>query len=347
MSASMRAAVFRGPGAFAVEDVPAPSVSPGAVLVRVRACALCGSDLRTLQHGHARVAPPRVLGHEIAGDVVAVGEGVTSLRVGDRVSTGADVPCGACVACLGGRPNNCATNLAIGYQWDGGFAELVHLDPRVVRGGPLATFGDDLDYALAALAEPLACCLNGYERLGALPGASLLVFGAGPIGAMLALLGRARMGIERVLVVDPNPARRARAAAFADVVLPFDADLPEAVADLTGGGADVVFTATSAPASHPMAVACVAMRGSINLFGGLPKGGPPVALDTNRIHYREALVTGSHGSTPAQHAAALALIADGVVPVGTLISERVTLEELPAAAERARSGEVLKVVMQA
>ncbi|MCO4771991.1 MAG: alcohol dehydrogenase catalytic domain-containing protein [Deltaproteobacteria bacterium] len=343
----MKAGVFRGPGQFFIEERPQPEAAPGGVLLAVKACAVCGSDLRTLKHGNPRIAPPRVLGHEIAGDVVAVGEGVTSLQVGDRVSTGADVPCGECAPCRQGRPNNCATNLAIGYQWDGGFAEFVHLDARVLAGGPIATFGAALPYAHAALAEPLACCINGFERLPPRPGGEhLLVFGAGPIGLMLAMLGRARHGIERVTVVDPLPARRASAAPFADDVLDSEGCV-EAVMDLTDGrGADVIFTANSAPSSHPQAIDCVAVRGVVNLFGGLPKDHGPVPLDTNRIHYREALVTGSHGSTPAQHAAALALIADGVVPVADLISERVSLDELPAAMERARTGEALKVMMQ-
>jgi len=344
---TMRAAVFQGPGALAIESRPIPVAQPGGVVLRVRACAVCGSDLRTLQHGNRRIAPPRVLGHEIAGDVVAVGEGVTSVVVGDRVSTGADVPCGACAACAGGRPNNCATNLAIGYQWDGGFAEYVHLDRLVVDGGPLATFDASLPYAHAALAEPLACCINGYQRLGPLPGPHLLVFGAGPIGLMLAMLGRAQHGVERVTIVEPNPIRRARAALYAEHVLDTDGAV-DAVRRLTDGrGADVVFTATSAPASHPDAVACVAVRGSVNLFGGLPKGSPPTPLDTNWIHYREALVTGSHGSTPAQHRAALALIEAGTVDVGQLITDTVSLENLPSAMNQAREGAMNKVVMQA
>lgn len=341
----MKAAVFRGPGQLSIERRPVPEAAPGGVVIRVRACAVCGSDLRTLKHGHTRVTPPRILGHEIAGDVVAVGAGVTNFAVGDRVSSGADVPCGACPACAAGRPNNCATNLAIGYQWDGGFAEYVAMDRLVVEAGPLATFDPSLSYELASLAEPLACCINGYERLGALPGPRLLIFGAGPIGLMLAMLGRAHHGIEHVTVVEPNPSRRLSAAPFVDKVLDPADDVAAAVQ--LAGGADVIFTATSAPESHPLAVQCVAPRGSINLFGGLPKDGAPVALDTNLIHYREALVTGSHGSTPAQHRAALALIEGGELPMGQLITDRVPLDELPQAMERARSGEALKVVMQA
>ena len=344
---TMRAAVFRGPGELHVEERPVPTVGAGEVLLRVRACAVCGSDLRTLRHGHSRVAPPRVLGHEIAGEVAAVGEGVTSLSVGDRVSTGADAPCGACSACRSGAPNHCATNLAIGYQWDGGFADYVVLDQRMVDGGPVATFDASLPFVDAALAEPVACCLNGWERLPASARGHVVILGAGPIGLMLAMVGRALGRLDTVTFVDPLAPRRATAAPFADHVVDVP-DALDAVLDHTGGrGADVVFTANSAPSSHPLAVDLVAIGGAINLFGGLPKGTGPVAIDTNRLHYREAILTGSHGSTPDQHARALALIADGTVGAGAVVSETVAVDGLPDAARRAMTGEALKVVMTA
>lgn len=344
----MRAAVFRGPGALAIEAVDEPSAGPGELVVDVRACAVCGSDLRILGHGNPRIAPPRVLGHEIAGEVVAVGDGVEGFALGDRVSTGADVPCGECGPCSRGRPNNCATNLAIGYQWDGGFAERVRLDRRVVAGGPLRRFGPGTSWVAASLAEPLACCLNGYEVVGgraAVEGAEVVIFGAGPIGVMLAVLGRA-WGAARVTLVEPLVGRRASAEPFADAVLGVE-EAEEAVLGATEGrGADLLFTACPSVEAQEAAVRLVAVRGAVNLFGGLPSGTRPMALDSNWLHYREATLTGSHGSTPAQHAEALRRIEAGEIDVESLVTDRVDLDGLVGAMEKARRGEALKIVVE-
>ena len=126
----MRAAVLEDLERLVVKQVPDPAIGPGEILVRVRACAVCGSDVRIYHHGNPRVKPPQILGHEIAGDVVAVGESVDKFKVGDRVATAADVPCGVCDYCRAGMGNDCAINYALGYQFQGGFAELLALDRR-------------------------------------------------------------------------------------------------------------------------------------------------------------------------------------------------------------------------
>jgi len=341
----MKAAVLHGPGDLRIEHAPTPQAPPGGVLVRVEACAVCGSDLRIAAEGNARIVGPRILGHEIAGEVVAVSPGVSQVAVGDRVSTGADVPCGACPPCLAGRGNNCATNYAVGYQWDGGFAEYVAFHSLVVDGGPMATFGPELPFDHAALAEPLACCLNGFERAPLAPGGTLAIFGGGPIGLLLAMVGRELFGARDVIVVEPVAARRAFAARFADCVLD-TTDPVAAILDRTNGGADALFTANPVAATHAQAIAAVAVRGVVNLFGGLPHSQPRVPLDSNWIHYREATVTGSHGSTPAQHARALRLIESGRVPVHDLITDTTDLAGLPAALDRARRGDALKVIVR-
>ena len=160
----MLAAVWHGPNDIRLENKPVPAVLPGTVLVKVEACAICGSDLRIMGEGNPRINPPHILGHEIAGEIVELGSGVNNYALGDRVSTGADVPCGDCDHCRAGRPNCCDTNFAIGYQFDGGFAEYILLDPLVVKHGPMKKFSKRLSWNHAALAEPLACCINGYER---------------------------------------------------------------------------------------------------------------------------------------------------------------------------------------
>jgi L-iditol 2-dehydrogenase len=344
---SMKAAVWRGPGQLGVEQVDVPAVVPGSILMRVRTCSVCGSDLRIYGDGNPRVAPPRVLGHEIAGDVVEVGKGVSTFSVGDRISLGADVPCGECDHCKSGRANCCDTNLAIGYQFDGGFAEYIRLDPVVVALGPVQKIESDLSYDVAALAEPLACCLNGYERVFIQPGASVVIFGAGPIGIMLALVAQEHRA-RQVVIVEPSAQRRARAQQLttATVIDPSTSEPVEAVMDLTqGAGANAIFTACPVPETHEQAVRMVAKRGVVNFFGGLPKTSRPIQLLSNHIHYREAYVTGSHGSTPEQHRQALSLLERRRIDLSRLITHALPLDDVLAAFALVRSGEALKVAV--
>jgi L-iditol 2-dehydrogenase len=343
----MKAAVWYGPEDLRVEERPKPAVAPGSLVVKVEACAICGSDLRIYREGNARIEEPRIIGHEISGQVVAVGAGVDGFQSGDRISVGADIPCGDCAHCLAGRPNCCEINLAMGYQFDGGFADFVRLEPLVVKLGPVRTFGPRLSYELAALAEPLACCINGYELAPAHPGGTVVIFGGGPIGLMLALLGR-YYGARQVITVEPNERRRRSAAEISsDIVIDPSREDPVArIMQLTDGlGAETIFTACPVVQTHEQAIAVVAKRGYVNLFGGLPKSAPPIALQSNHIHYREAFITGSHGSTPAQHATALSLISEGAIKLDALITHRVALGNIDQGISAAAAGDAIKVVV--
>ena len=346
-SKSMQAAVFMGMNKIEIQSRPIPQVVDGSLLVRVRACAICGSDLRIAQYGNERVQPPRILGHEISGEVEAVGRGVSSFSVGDRIAVGADIPCGECSHCLGGRANCCDTNLAIGYQYDGGFADYLLLDPLIVKWGPIAKFSPRISFEAAALAEPLGCCLNGYERALMAPGRSVVIFGAGPIGLMLAMLAP-KLGARSVTLIDPEESRLAAAVAIcgADGVNPTKTDPVQAIMERTKGqGADMIFTACTAVETHEQAVQMVAKRGVVNLFGGLKKTERPISISSNVLHYREAYLMGSHGSTPDQHRRALAMIENGDVPLQKLVSRTYPLASFQEAFDCASSRQIHKVVL--
>jgi len=344
----MRAAVLEDLNRLVVKQVPDPEIGAGEVLVRVRACAVCGSDVRIYHHGNPRVKPPQILGHEIAGDVVAVGAGVGKFKVGDRVATAADVPCGVCEYCRNGMGNNCAINYALGYQFQGGFAELLPLNQITVNYGPVHHIPDGISYETATLAEPLACCLNGLERSFLKPGDRVLIIGAGPAGILLAEAATA-LGATLVILAQRSRARlelakRFRADAF---VATAEQDLVEAVMALTGGqGVDLAVTACASPEAQEQALAVVRPRGRVNYFGGLPRGSRTINLDSNVIHYRECYVHGSHGSVPRQHRVALDLLAQGRVKVEGLITHRFPLERIAEAfaAQEQRLG--LKVLVE-
>ncbi len=348
----MLAAVWYGSNDMRLEERPIPKTVPGSVLVKVEACAVCGSDLRILGDGNPRITPPRILGHEISGEIVEVGNGVTGYSAGDRVATGADVPCGECNHCKLGRPNCCDINYAIGYQFDGGYAEYIRLDPLVVKYGPLQKFDETLPWEYAALAEPLACCINGYERAlyheGLGGTGTVVIFGAGPIGLMLMILGKQFYGAEQVIIVEPSEVRREMVTALGadSVINPTATDPVATVMKLTEDqGAQAIFTACPVVETHKQAVEMVAKRGVVNFFGGVPKSEPPIPLVSNFIHYREAYITGSHGSSPAQHAKALEMIATGAVDLSTIVSKKVALRDIHEGFSMAASATMAKVII--
>ena len=346
----MLAAVWHGPNDIRLENKPVPAVLPGTVLVKVEACAICGSDLRIMGEGNPRISPPHILGHEIAGEIVELGSGVNSYALGDRVSTGADVPCGDCDHCRAGRPNCCDTNFAIGYQFDGGFAEYILLDPLVVKHGPMKKFSKSLSWNHAALAEPLACCINGYERAfyNQDMGGNIVIFGAGPIGLMLLMLGKNYYNADQIIIVEPSKMRRQMASQLgANLVIdPVESDPVKLIMDFTNQqGANLIFTACPIVKTHTQAIQLVAKRGVVNFFGGVPKTDLPISLLSNFIHYREAYITGSHGSTPKQHALALDLIDTGVIDLSKVVTNTVSLSNIHDGFAIAASGTSAKVII--
>jgi L-iditol 2-dehydrogenase len=347
MTAEMKAAVLTGRQEIEIQTLPIPDVASGTILLKILACGVCGSDIRIFNNGHSRVAYPAITGHEIAAEVVETGPGVTSFQAGDRLSLGADVPCGECEWCQNGLGNCCEKNFAIGHQFPGGFAHYCLLSPMTVLYGPLRAIPAGLDVELAALGEPLACCINGLERVNFAPGRSAIILGAGPIGIMLAQAARA-FGSPLVILSDLDPERLVLARmAGADAYLNATGEeLVSQVMSITRGrGADVVFTACPSPAAQEDALRIVATRGAVNLFGGLPASARPIQLLSNLIHYKEITLTGSHGSTPRQHALAVDLIASGRINLSGLITHRFPLSAIRQAFQTVQSRTGLKVMV--
>ncbi len=344
----MKAAVFEALEKLVVQEVPTPEVGDNELLLRVRACAVCGSDLRIFHHGNPRVKPPQIIGHEIAGEVVARGKNVTGFEEGDRVAVGADVPCGVCEFCRAGIGNNCQINYAIGYQFPGGFAEYILLNETTVNYGPVHHIPEGLAFEEACLAEPLGCTINGLElsRLGVWE--TIVIIGAGPAGILMSQLAR-HMGATKIILAQRSRARLEMARQFDIDVLVWtqEEDLTERVMAETGGlGADVVVTACASPEAQMQAIGLAKNRGRINFFGGLPKGTPPITIDSNVVHYKECFVHGSHGCVPRHHKAALGLIAAGMVRARELITHEFPLDRINEAfaAHETRAG--LKVIVK-
>jgi L-iditol 2-dehydrogenase len=345
--ARVKAAVLEKLDAMSVREVAAPRCGDDEAILKVYACAVCGSDVRIFHYGNDRVKPPAVIGHEIAGQVVEVGRSVTRVKAGDRVAIGADVPCGTCSWCTNGMGTNCRINYAIGYQFPGGFQEYMTLNATTLAYGPVTSIPASLSYAEAAIAEPLACAVNGLELAQFGLGKSLCVIGLGPIGCMMLELSRA-YGASRVFAAQRSPKRLDMARHFlpeARYVATEEESLVDAVMRETDGeGVDLAITTAGTVQAHEDAIRMVRHRGYVNLFGGL-KNQPKLSIDTNLIHYKECFVMGSHGSLPRHHQTAVGLIERGVVHASDYVSAVYPLDKIREALEYHESRKGLKVIV--
>ena len=320
----MKAAVLHGSGDVRFEEVATPIPGPGEMVLRTLAALTCGTDRKVARRGyHARMlTPPCVFGHEAAGEVAAVGEGVTSFRVGDRVVAANSAPCGACRPCLRGRPSLCENLLF----WNGAFAEFLRLPARVVSANvlPLGLVPPQD----AAMTEPLACCVKGVEQARVDPTDRVLVIGAGPIGLMLTRLCALRGA--RVTTAARRPESLVRApehgaAATATVVCGNDGLSLDGLKD---GAFDVVFDAGGAGETAALAIRSAAPGGGVSLFAGFPTG-TMVDLDVTRVHYEEIRIAGSFHHTPATFREAFRLIETKAVEPAKFITGRKALHDLP------------------
>ena len=345
----MKAAVYEGIDKITVKDIPMPVCDENSMILKVEACAVCGSDIRIYHSGNSRVNPPQVIGHEISGIIHEVGANVVGFSVGDRVAMGADVPCGHCPACKAGMGNNCVINYAMGYQFSGGFQEYVLLNSTVVNYGPITKIPDHLSYEEAALAEPLACVLNAMELSDIRMGDTVVVMGAGPIGLMILDMAK-RVGAAKTILVQRSRPRLelAQKLGVADVYICTNEEdgIARVLEETDGLGADVIMTANPSPQSQADALLMAKNRARVNFFGGLPADKAMVTLNTNIIHYKELFVMGAHGSTPVQHEKAVKLIASGVIDMKKYMSHTFPLSEIHKAIEMAEGHGGLRVVVK-
>jgi L-iditol 2-dehydrogenase len=345
----MKAARFYAPGDIRLEDVPEPTAGHGDVVIRVRNCSTCGTDVKISRHGHHHIHPPRTMGHEIAGEIAEVGADVVGWGIGDRVQVIAAVPCGTCPDCLTGRQTICPNQTSMGYHHDGAFATYCRVPAQVLAVNGLNRIPDGVTFAEASVAEPLACVINGQEHARVGTGDDVVVLGAGPIGCLHVRVARAN-GAKRVFLIDLNEDRLAEADAAVHpdaIIAPSGGDPIQSILHLTDGrGVDVAITATAAGAAQEQALLMLAPRGRMSLFGGLPKDKPTITLDSNLVHYRELLLVGANGSSPAHNAQALAYIASGKVPVDDLITHRLPLDAVLEGIEIVARGDAIKVTIE-
>ena len=335
---AMRAVVYRGINDMRVETVPVPSIGPGELLIKVATCGICGTDLKKIHMGSH--SAPRIFGHEMAGTIVAVGEGVTRYAAGDRVMTFHHVPCGECYYCRKQTPAQCPlykkTGVTAGFEPSGGgFAEYIRVMDFVVANRGVVRIPDDVPFEQAAFIEPVNTVLKGVKMLNLAPDDTVLVIGQGSIGLMHAALAR-RTGA-RVLTSDLFAERHAVAARFG-LTNPIHAGTEDVVkrtfAETEGRGADAVILAVGGNALIRTAMDAVRPGGKVMLFAQTQHG--EATFDPAAVCVDEKTLIGSYSSSFPILDEVTGLVFGGYrkgFDLTRLISHRFPLEEAVAAIE--------------
>jgi len=348
ISSIMRAVVYYAPGDIRIEEVPKPECGLGELLVRIDACAVCGTDLKSRQHGNPRIKAPLIMGHEFTGIVETVSpDAVGGFQPGDRVVMATSISCGQCFYCGRGWRNLCANLAPMGFSYPGGMAKYTVIPALALAGGHVIKVPPHVEAKCAALAEPISCAVNSIQKCEVQNGDIVLVIGAGPLGLLNALVARAA-GAAAIFLSEPNPLRRKQAEQFElDRILnPEVDDLSKIVRNVTGGrGADVVIVAAPAVPPQEQALSLVRRHGTVNLFASLPVGNSMLTIDSRMIHYDEIRLIGSSDSTPKHVQEAVAIIAEKKIPVEKIASHCLPLENIEEAFALMTDGSALRVVL--
>jgi threonine dehydrogenase-like Zn-dependent dehydrogenase len=319
------------------------------ILLRVEAAAICGTDLKIAQHGHRKLRDGQtiILGHEFVGRVEKVGRRVKGYDAGMRMGVAPNIGCGRCEMCGRGLTNMCPDYSAFGIDRDGAQTEYVKIPAAAIEQGNLVPIGSSVPATQACLAEPLSCAISGVRAAQVKAGDCVIVFGAGPMG-LLNVMVAGSAGASRVVVVDPNSRRleAARKVGATDAIDPAKCAVKDWVTRETKGrGVDAVIAAAPSPKVQQDALELLAPFGRLCLFAGLPRGQGCVELDTNAIHYKQLIVTGMTGGSPADYRQAVGMIESGRIDVSKVISDVLPIGEVKRAYERAMSGQGMKIVM--
>jgi L-iditol 2-dehydrogenase len=338
----MKAARYYGPGKITVEDLQEPHLAVGEVLIAMKACGICGTDIKTYVRGHPKISPGSVLGHEVAGVVVDTKH--PDFSVGDRVVAAPYAPCLSCAMCRQGHFSLC-DNLFESSLDPGGFSEMIRV-PKRIADQVLLKLADNLDFEMASLTEPLACCIHGLEALNLQAGQSLLVVGDGPMGLLQAALGKS-LGASPVVVSGLTPGRLDFAARVADLVIDASKEsLARALKEYLPDGAEKVIVSVGSIEAVQDVLPLVSKGGAINIFAGMPKDAT-LSLNVSRTHYDEIAILGTFGFGPPHFRKALDFLSRGELPIAGFFTKTVTMENIEEALKASSHYEGIKTLVVA
>jgi len=336
-----RAAVYYRNSDVRIEERPVPRIGPGELLVQIFASGICGSDV--LEWYRIKKAPI-VLGHEVAGRIAAVGEGLARYRVGQRIAVSHHVPCNTCHYCLAGYHTACETLHTTNFD-PGGFAQFVRIPPLQADRG-VFVLPDHVTFEEGSFFEPLACVVRGQRSAALRPGQTVAVLGSGISGVLHVALAAAS-GAGRIVATDVAAHRMEFARRFgAAEVCDARDDVPAFVRASLGRPADLVVVCAGAPAAFQQALRCVDRGGTVLCFATTDPG-VNLSVPLNEFWRNDITLKPSYGNSPYDAAVALALIANRRVPVADMITHRLPLAEAPKGFELMSTpgGEHLKVVI--
>lgn len=343
----MKALVFQEPKNILLKEVPDPSCPTDGILLKVRGCGLCGSDLRTYHSGHKNVIPPWILGHEIAGVVEEIGREVKGYKKGDRLAVAPPVYCGKCYFCLRGEYDLCLNIKEIAQHWPGGFAEYMVIPREALLLGNVNFIPRNVSFYQAAISEPLSSCIKAQQMAQVEIGDTVVIIGAGPIGCFHTELAYNR-GASKVILMDIMPERLNLAERFQPEVLINNNQsgyISRVFKETNNLGANVVIVACPSGKAQTESTKMVRKGGRIIFFGGLPHNKSQIFLDTNLIHYKNLQVYGSSRFAPEHNKLALKMIAEGKIKADQYITHILPLENYQKAIQLLEDGKALKVVL--
>ncbi|ABO51756.1 Alcohol dehydrogenase GroES domain protein [Desulforamulus reducens MI-1] len=344
----MKAFLLEQANNLVLKTIEIPRCKAGEVLVKVAACGICRTDMKSYRLGHRDLHLPRILGHEIAGTVVEIGAGVTEVHCGERVQVSPGLPCGVCPNCLTGLNHLCPNIEIMGFHYDGGFAEYVLIPSKGVKAKVLNKLPDHFPIELAALTEPLACCINIQESMDIGSGDTIIIFGAGPVGILNAKLAKLR-GAKNIAIFDVNKKRLHQAAGFAFCHLfnPLEQDPVKVVRELTDGtGAEAVIPCCPDIAAFRQGLSILRKRGKFGFFSGLVGEHAVSVGELNNFHYKEIRLFGAYGCSSEHNKKALLLLSSGMLEVDNLITKIIPLEDIKEGLRMVEKLAELKIVVK-
>lgn len=341
----MKAALLYNKEDIRIEDIKIPDINDNEILLKTKSAALCGTDVRMFRNGYKNINEdnPLVLGHELSGIIERAGSGVTGYKKGMRVAVAPNMGCGQCDWCVSGNTHLCEDYKAFGISINGGFAEYTRIPELAIRQGNIMEIPSHVSFEEAALAEPLSCVYNAFERAAIRLGDDVLILGAGPIGLMHAMMAK-KGGAAKVIISDIGMERLKYANDIDSSYITSSLDeLKAKINQLTSGkGVDVCITANPSSKSQIMALELTATNGRVIYFGGIPANSDLSGINTNLIHYKQLIVSGTTRQSIMQFRRVLKMIADNVLEVKNLITDKYDIDHIEEAMRNIMEGRGIK-----